>query len=112
MADGNESVGELRRLERVKEWFKKICLGASALVVTVAGLLTTILIGARTAVAGGGGTASSFAKSQGATLSKHLASGQYRSPDASTGLRKICGRRPGYRSLHILLLSQIKPQGL
>lgn len=49
-------------MERLKEWFKENWLGASALAASVAGLITTIIIGARTAAVKGAQATKSLAQ--------------------------------------------------
>ena len=53
---------DLTRLERFKEWMKDNWLGVSALAAGVAGLITTIIIGARRAAVNGAQATKSFAK--------------------------------------------------
>ena len=53
---------DITRLERLKEWMKENWLGASALAASVAGLITTIIIGARKAAVKGAQATKSFAK--------------------------------------------------
>ena len=53
---------DISRLERFKEWIKENWLGASALAASIAGLITTIIIGARIAAVKGAQVTKSFAK--------------------------------------------------
>ena len=53
---------DITRLERFKEWIKDNWLGVSAFAAGVAGLITTIIIGARTAAVKGAQATKSFAK--------------------------------------------------
>ena len=61
VVENNESVQDLSRLERLKAWFKENWLGASALAITVASLLTTIIVGLRSVAKSGAGATKSFA---------------------------------------------------
>ena len=61
-ADENESINNLKRLERFKEWAKENLLGVSALAISIAGIITTIVVGARKAISKGAKVTSKFAK--------------------------------------------------
>ena len=53
---------DVSRLQKVKRWFKENWLGASALGITIASLITTVIVGARAAIARGAKATLSFAK--------------------------------------------------
>ncbi|CAB4009484.1 Hypothetical predicted protein [Paramuricea clavata] len=62
---------DVSRLQRFKEWAKENMLGLSAVAITVAGIITTVVIGARTAIIKGAQATSKFAKAL-ANLGKKL----------------------------------------
>ncbi|CAB3986982.1 Hypothetical predicted protein [Paramuricea clavata] len=62
---------DVSRLQRFKEWAKENMLGLSAIAITVAGIITTVVIGARTAIIKGAQATSKFAKAL-ANLGKKL----------------------------------------
>ena len=53
---------DISRLQKFKEWAKENIAGLSALTISVAGIITTIVIGARSAIAKGAQATSKFAK--------------------------------------------------
>ena len=55
-----EQENDVSRLERIKDWFKENWLGASSLAARLTGLITTIIIGARTAAVKGVQATKSF----------------------------------------------------
>ena len=58
----NETFKDLSRLQRFKEWAKKNIVVVSALAISIAGIITTIVIGARSAIVKGAQVTSKFAK--------------------------------------------------
>ena len=61
-ATNNESIKDLTRLVRFKEWAKENLVGLSALAISVAGIITTIIVGARKALIKGAQATGKFAK--------------------------------------------------
>ena len=53
---------DISRLERFKKWAKKSIAGASAIAISIAGIITTVVIGARKAIVKGAQATSKFAK--------------------------------------------------
>ena len=53
---------DLTRLERFKKWAKENMLGLSAVAITIAGIITTVIIGARGAVKTGAAATGALAK--------------------------------------------------
>ena len=53
---------DLTRFERFKKWAKENMVGVSALAISVAGIITTIVIGARKAISTGAQATGKFAK--------------------------------------------------
>ena len=62
---------DVSRLQRFKEWAKENLLGLSAITITVAGIITTVVIGARKAIVKGAQAVGKFAKAL-ANLGKKL----------------------------------------
>ena len=61
-AESNELINGLSRLEEFKKWAKENILGISAPAISVAGTITTIVIGARNAIRKGAQATGKFAK--------------------------------------------------
>ena len=61
-ANNNESIKDLTRLERFKEWAKENLVGVSALAISIAGIITTIIVGAGKAISQGAKATGKFAK--------------------------------------------------
>ena len=59
----NAEESDLGRLERFKEWAKENLLGLSAVAISLAGIITIIIIGARNALKSGAKALGNFAKS-------------------------------------------------
>ena len=62
---------DVSRLQRFKEWAKENLLGLSAIAITVAGIITTVVIGARNVIVKGAEATGKFAKAL-AKLGKEL----------------------------------------
>jgi hypothetical protein len=62
---------DVSRLQRFKEWAKENMLGLSAIAITVAGIITTVVIGARNVIVKGAQATGKFAKAL-AKLGKEL----------------------------------------
>ena len=61
-ATNNKSIKDLTRLEQFKEWAKENLVGLSALAISIAGIITTIVVGARKAIVKGAKATGKFAK--------------------------------------------------
>ena len=61
-ANNNESVNDLKTLERFKKWAKENLVGLSVLAISIAGIITTIILGARKAISQAAKATGKFAK--------------------------------------------------
>lgn len=62
VAEHNETIQDLSRFECFKKWGKENPLGMSAIAISVAGIITTIVIGARKAITQSAQATGKFAK--------------------------------------------------
>ena len=60
--DENKSIKDLSRLERLKNWVKENIVSVSALAISVAGIVTIIIVGSRNAIKKGAKTTGKLAK--------------------------------------------------
>ena len=62
MIEGETDVNDLTRLERFKKWARENIVGVSAIAISVAGIVTAAILGARNTVKKGGKALGKFAK--------------------------------------------------
>ena len=62
MMEEEADVNDLSRLERLKKWARENIVGVSAIAISIAGIVTAAVMGARTAVKKGGKALGTFAK--------------------------------------------------
>ena len=62
MIEGETNVNDLTRLERFKKWARENIVGVSAIAISVAGIVTAAILGARNTVKKGGKALGKFAK--------------------------------------------------
>ena len=62
MIEEETDVNDLTRLEKFKKWARENVVGVSAIAISIAGIVTTAVIGARSVVKKGGKTLGKFAK--------------------------------------------------
>ena len=61
MIEEETNTNDLTRLERFKKWARENVVGVSAVAISVAGIITTVVMGARNAVKKGGKALGKFA---------------------------------------------------